>query len=173
MKETYSRDTLVRTRVVNVQNQPCARRLKDFVGALKDYDEAAFQHYQGVHVGKAALHNAAALLHGSLEHTDQFPNTRTAAESHGNGTVHNRAATERGSDGKGRGGAGVDREASTTDDVAGGENNKKGGSMNHGAEKGTGTQQREARKAAGYGGGEGGQRLERRLERGPDQSFPS
>lgn len=41
-----------------------SRRLKDFVGALKDYDEATFKHFQGVHVGKTVLHNAAALLHG-------------------------------------------------------------------------------------------------------------
>lgn len=43
----------------NVYNK---RRLNDFVGALQDYDLASFKHFQGVHVGRRALDNAASLL---------------------------------------------------------------------------------------------------------------
>lgn len=38
------------------------RRLKDFVGALRDYDECSFRHYRGVHVGRRALDQAANQL---------------------------------------------------------------------------------------------------------------
>lgn len=41
------------------------RRLEDFVGALQDYDEASFKHFQGIHVGKRALHDAAVRIHGA------------------------------------------------------------------------------------------------------------
>lgn len=39
------------------------RRLRDFIGALQDYDEAAFKHFAAVHVGQRALHTAASTLH--------------------------------------------------------------------------------------------------------------
>ncbi|CAM9154920.1 unnamed protein product, partial [Sphacelaria rigidula] len=149
---------------VPVVRAGCKRRLKDFVGALKDYDEAAFQHFQGVHIGKAALHNAAAVLHGSLKHTNHVSDTRTAGDNHGNDSEHNRTAREW---------ARNDREAGTTDYIASRENDKRGGNTQHGAEKGAGTQDREANKLAGYGDGEGGQRLEQRLERGPHSSLLS
>lgn len=44
------------------QNAYNKRRLNDFVGALQDYDLASFKHFQGVHVGRRALDNAASLL---------------------------------------------------------------------------------------------------------------
>lgn len=38
------------------------RRLKDFVGALQDYDEASLRHFEGVHVGRSALTTASDIL---------------------------------------------------------------------------------------------------------------
>eukprot|EP00752_Nemacystus_decipiens_P002040 g1955.t1 len=40
----------------------CKRRLKDYVGALRDYDETSYRHFEGVHVGRAALNQAADRL---------------------------------------------------------------------------------------------------------------
>jgi len=41
------------------------RRMKDFVGALRDYDESSFKHFEGVHIGRRALDQAAGRLRDS------------------------------------------------------------------------------------------------------------
>ncbi|CAN0475982.1 unnamed protein product, partial [Ectocarpus sp. 12 AP-2014] len=47
---------------VPIMRAACKRRLKDFVGALRDYDECSFRHFREVHVGRRALDQAASKL---------------------------------------------------------------------------------------------------------------
>ncbi|CAM9963823.1 unnamed protein product, partial [Ectocarpus sp. 13 AM-2016] len=47
---------------VPIMRAACKRRLKDFVGALQDYDECSFRHFREVHVGRRALDQAASKL---------------------------------------------------------------------------------------------------------------
>ncbi|CAM9192704.1 unnamed protein product, partial [Pylaiella littoralis] len=142
---------------VPIVRAACKRRLKDFVGALEDYDECAFRHFQGVHVGRRALHEAV----------NQIRNIRGEATEKRRG----------GGGGGSRGGAGVEfsfssRRESSPVVAAGGDDGddreddggaRRGGSDNDGGggnEEDAKEEKEEkevaAAAAAGVGGGGGG-----------------